>query len=268
MQRLLFWVFAIGIAELGLAQNLAQSLINGAWSGQPAAVRGALASGRVDVNLTTPDGDTPLMLASLAGHDNIIDILLEGGADPNLANKAGETALILASKYGFNNVATKLIEAGAGVNAHDLSDRSAWTWASWGGNASLQSVLKASGADESGKVDPFDDAAPIDRYETRPQKTKGKVPKIPKALREAGVAGTVQLRVVVGRDGKTQSVELLEGLADELDQELLEQAQKWKFSPGEIQNKPVVGVVTVKIDYPAGGGREGHLMTWTLRWRN
>ncbi len=43
MKRFLFWFFAIGITGLGLAQNLTQSLIAGAWSGQAAAVRGALA---------------------------------------------------------------------------------------------------------------------------------------------------------------------------------------------------------------------------------
>ncbi len=130
MKRFLFCFFAIGIAELALAQNLAQSLIAGAWSGSAAAVRGALASGRVDVNVTTRDADTPLMLASLAGHDNVIDILLEGGANPNLTNEAGETALILASKYGFNAVAADLIEAGADVNPQDASGRTPWTWAS------------------------------------------------------------------------------------------------------------------------------------------
>lgn len=77
------------------------------------------------------------MLASLAGHENVIDILLEGGADPNLANEAGETALILASKYGFNTIAADLIEAGADVNGQDSSGRTAWTWASWGENTSL-----------------------------------------------------------------------------------------------------------------------------------
>ena len=69
MKRFLFCLFAIGIAESGPAQNLTQSLIQGAWAGQPAAVRGALASGRVNINVTTEQGDTPLMLASLAGHD-------------------------------------------------------------------------------------------------------------------------------------------------------------------------------------------------------
>ena len=248
MKRLLFGLFAIGIADPGLAQNLTQSLIAGAWSGQAAAVRSALASGRVDVNVTTPDGETPLMLASLAGHDNVIDILLEGDADPNLANKAGETALILASKYGFNAAAAALIEAGADVNAHDSSGRTARTWASWGENRSLRSMLRASGAYGLGKLDSFEDGAPVDRFEITPDLTQGKVPKIPKSLRKAGVAGTVRFRMVVGRDGGTRSIELLEGLADELDQDVLEQARRWKFSPGEIQSKPVDGIVTVSTD--------------------
>lgn len=127
-------------------------------------------------------------------------------------------------------------------------------------------MLRASGANGSGKVDPFDDGAPVDRFETRPQMTKGKIPKIPKELRKAGVAGTVRFRLVVDRAARTPSIELLEGLADELDQEVLEQAQKWKFSPGEIQNKPVDGIVSVNISYPVGGSRDGHVMTSTRRW--
>ena len=78
----------------------------------------------------------------------------------------------------------------------------------------------------------------------------------------------VRFRLVVGRDGRTRSIELLEGLADELDQDVLEQARRWKFSPGEIQSKPVDGIVTVSIDYPASGSRDGNVMIRTRRWRN
>ena len=266
MQRLLFWVFAIGIAELGLAQNLAQSLIQGAWAGQPAAVRGALASGRVNVNVTTPAGDTPLMLASLAGHENVIDILLESGADPNLANDAGETALILASKYGFNAVAADLIEAGADVNTQDVSGRTSWTWASWGENEKLVSLLNASSADGSGKVDPFDGGAHVNRFETTPDMTKYKSPKMPKELKKTGIEGTMRLRLVVGRDGKTRSIELVEGIHDELDRNALEASKKWRFDPGEVQNKPVDGIVTMSLIYAPG--RDERVITSTRRWRN
>lgn len=267
MARFLLWVFAIGFAEWGLAQNLTDSLIQGAWSGQALAVRSAIATGRVDVDVTTPEGDTPLMLASLAGHENVIDILLEAGADPKLANEAGETPLILASKYGFNAVAAKLIEAGADVNAQDESGRTAWTWASWGENEALLSLLKASGADDSGKADPFEDGAPIDRFETRPKMTKYKEPKLPKELRESGVDGTIQMRVVIDRDGKLQSVELIEGVHDELDKNVLEATKKWRYDPGEIQGKPVESVVNILVEYTSGDS-EARVTTRTRRWRN
>ncbi len=266
MKCFLLCFFAIGIAASGLAQNLARSLIQGAWAGQPAAVRGALASGRVNVDVTTEAGDTPLMLASLAGHGNVIDILLEGGADPNLANDAGETALILASKYGFNVVAAALIEAGADVNTQDASGRSPWTWASWGENEKLVSLLKASGADGSGKVDPFDGGAPVDRFETTPDMTKYKSPKMPKELKKTGIEGTLRLRLVVGRDGRTSAIELVEGIHDELDRNALEASKKWRFDPGEVQNKPVDGIVTMSLIYAPG--RDERVVTSTRRWRN
>lgn len=267
MKALSLCLLTLGAATLGLAQNLTQSLIDGAWSGQALAVRSALESGRVDVDVTTTDGDTPLMLASLAGHEKVIRILLEAGADAKLANNAGETPLILASKYGFNAVAVDLIEAGADVNAQDESGRSAWTWASWGENEPLMSLLKASGADRSGKADPFDDGAPVDRFETRPEMTKYREPKMPKTLRESGIDGTIELRVVIDRDGKLKTVELIEGIHEELDKNVLDATEKWRYEPGEIQGKPVEGLVRVLLVYTPGES-EARVTTRTRRWRN
>lgn len=264
-----FWILVLTVPMPGRAQDpVTRSLIDGAWSGQPAAVRSALASGRVDVDVRSGEGNTPLMLASLAGHDAVVDLLIEAGADPNLANDGGETALILAAKYGFNDVAAKLIEAGAELDHQDQSGRTAWTWASWGENDSLVSLLKASGADEMGKSDPFDGGAPVDRFETRPDMTRYRPPDVPKELRESGVVGTLVLRVVVDRDGKARSVELVEGLHEELDQNALEAAEKWRFEPGEIQKRPVDGVVTVRIEYGRGHDPEGRVVISTRRWRN
>jgi TonB family protein len=266
--RLLVFSIVCSYPCFAIGQNAADALIQGAWSGQGFVVRSSLESGRVDVDVKTPEGNTPLMLASLAGHQDVVHILLEAEADPNSANEDGESPLILASKYGFTDVAAALIEAGADANVKDTSGRSPWTWASWGENARLVKLLKASGADGSGKADPFDDGKPIDRFETSPKLTKYKAPEMPKDFRKTGLDGTLRLRLVVDRDGKPTSVELVEGLQDELDANALKAAKKWKFEAGEIQNKAVLGEVTATIDYRQAGDREGKVMVWTERWRN
>jgi len=269
MRSTLIWLFIVSIPASALARDAASTLLSAAWSGQPAVVRSALASGRVDVDVARIDGSTALMLASLAGHETVVDILIDAGANPNLAGENGETALILASKYGFRAVAAKLIEAGADLSATDSSGRTAWTWAHWGENEPLESLLRASGADGTGKVDPFEDGGePVDRFEKTPELEKYKAPKVPKQLKKNRVEGMIQIRLVIGRNGKPRDIELVQGVHEELDQNALAAAEKWRFVPGEVQGKPVDGIATVNIQYSRGDDPKGHVMLWTRRWRN
>jgi TonB family protein len=250
------------------AQNVSDSLINGAWSGQVMAVRSALESGRVDVDVRTSDGSTALMFASLAGHESVVTVLLDNGADPKLANEAGETPLILAVKYGFTAVARKLLDAGAAVDARDASERSAWTWARFGKNEELASLLESAGADTSAKTDPFQNGgAPVDRFEKPPELTKYRAPKMPKDLKGAPLDGTIILSLVAGRDGKPKAIDLEEGLAEALDRAALEAAEKWRFEPGEVQGQPVDGRVRLTLRYLPALGEEPKVgIQWT-RWR-
>ena len=55
------------------------------------------------------------MLASSAGQDRIVSILLEEGADPNLRKLSGVTAVFLASAGGHTALLEPLIRAGAGL---------------------------------------------------------------------------------------------------------------------------------------------------------
>jgi len=74
-----------------------------------------------------------------------------------------------------------------------------------------------------------------------------------KSFTRNGLKGTLRLRIVVGRKGHPLSIDLVEGVHDELDANALKAAKKWKFDPGEVQKKPVDGVVTVNIEYRLGG---------------
>ena len=48
---------------------------------------------KIDLNRPTPDGDTPLHIASMRGHVACVHLLLSGGADASVSNKAGRTAV-------------------------------------------------------------------------------------------------------------------------------------------------------------------------------
>ncbi len=266
MSTLVVSALLLSTVPPSVAQNSGADLYRAAWSGQPAVVRSALARG-AEVDLRAEDGSTPLFIASLAGHDAVVDILIEAGADVNGVSEGGEAPIVVASKYGFTNVAATLIEAGADVNATDEHGRTAYTWARWGENAELERLLMASGSDGSGVSNPFEDSVPVDRFEENPQLRKtGKI-KMPKALKGETVTGKVMLRVIIDEKGKPLSIELLEGLHDELDANIVKSAEKWRFNPGEIQGRPVVAQVNAVIEFfPAN--QEGKIMTSSKRWRN
>lgn len=263
----MFALFVLLAGSPTMPQSPAAELYQAAWTGQAAVVRSALARGAdADLRLDE-DGTSPLYMASLAGHEAVLDVLIEAGANVDIATSGGETPIIAASKYGFTRIAAKLIEAGADVNAADQHGRTAIVWASWGENAALERLLMASGSDGSSISDPFEDSVPIDRFEKDPQLTKtGKI-KMPRALKDEAVTGTVTLRVIVDRKGKPLSVDLVEGIHDELDENILKAAKKWRFNPGEVQGKPVVSQLNAVIEFvPAN--QAGQIMTLTKRWRN
>ena len=59
------------------------------------------------------------MIASSAGHIEIVKALLAAGADVNMTNDNGQTPLHYASSRNREDIAKCLLEAGAHINAAD-----------------------------------------------------------------------------------------------------------------------------------------------------
>jgi len=101
--------------------------------GDVAAVRALLQDG-ADVDARDRHGQTALMLAAHAGHDDVIAVLLEHGAALDVTAKFGLSALMLAIVAGHPETARLLARVGAdrslrgtgapgfaGKTAHDLA---------------------------------------------------------------------------------------------------------------------------------------------------
>ena len=58
-----------------------------------------------DVNAKDNDGDTPLLMASEIGPEDVVRLLIEKGADVNAANNLGSTPLTMACEKGHEDVA-------------------------------------------------------------------------------------------------------------------------------------------------------------------
>ena len=94
---------------------------------------------------------TALMLASLNGHENCVQLLLHKGADVNQENKYGLTALMCAARGGFTNLVEILIQAEADVNVFYKEDSTnkclALICAAKAGNVQCLDALISAGAD-------------------------------------------------------------------------------------------------------------------------
>ena len=77
------------------------------------------------LNVQDPDGRTALHLASVSGHEDTVQILLNAGSATNLQDNEGFTALHLASKMGHEGVVRLLLNAGSATNLLDHDGRTA-----------------------------------------------------------------------------------------------------------------------------------------------
>eukprot|EP00795_Rhopilema_esculentum_P009500 gene9500-17237_t len=73
----------------------------------------------VPVNEQDDAGWTPLMIASSAGHDDIVISLLESKADPQIVNFTGQSVLHYAASKNRLTIAEALLRAGVEVNVQD-----------------------------------------------------------------------------------------------------------------------------------------------------
>jgi len=71
----------------------------------------------VNINKTTMEGTTPLLLSIGLEYENIATRLIEKGADINYADSEGNSPLHLASFFGLYPVVKILVEKGAKLNS-------------------------------------------------------------------------------------------------------------------------------------------------------
>jgi ankyrin repeat protein len=94
-----------------------------ARDGNLALVTEDLATNSADLNLPDDAGLTPLHLATLHCHTNVVTFLLEKHAKVNLASDDGTTPLHLAAQEGCLDVLIELLAHDAKVNPRDNQNR-------------------------------------------------------------------------------------------------------------------------------------------------
>ena len=120
-----------------------------AAKGQTEELRSLVEKDPALVNAHSPDGFTPLGLATFFGHAETVEALLAAGAEVNLASRESMKMPPLGSAMAVqrNDIAQTLIEHGADVNGKAANDLTALHTAAARGNLEAAKLLLDHGAD-------------------------------------------------------------------------------------------------------------------------
>lgn len=158
--------------------SLAQKLIEAALKGKTNRIKQLINDG-LNINTQGLHGITPLMFVLLNGNIEGVNVLLESGADPDVKDDEGDTAvtiaaglkysrflenllvkggnanektpglattLMIASAAGFIENVRLVINANVDINARDMTGNTALTYAIYGKQTDIISLLLENGA--------------------------------------------------------------------------------------------------------------------------
>jgi ankyrin repeat protein len=99
---------------------------------------------KTDVNILNIKGESPLMLAALKGHKNLVEKLIKKGAD---VNKTGWTPLHYAASSGQLSIISLLLENSAYIDAESPNGTTPLMMAAMYGTPAAVKLLLQEGAD-------------------------------------------------------------------------------------------------------------------------
>lgn len=98
---------------------------------------------------------------------------------------------------------------------------------------------------ETVKEETFD----VSDLEKRPEPVSQVAPAYPPELRKAKIEGFVTLVFVLGEDGRVEEPRVEKASRPEFEKPALEAIQKWRFSPGERDGKPVRTYIRIPMRF-------------------
>lgn len=119
-------------------------LIQAAMLGDSSSITNLIADG-ANVNATTGNGTTPLMMAASFGQLEALRLLRENGAAVDTTRNDGFTALSLAAFFGHEEIVRELLIGGADISAKSRVGTTTEMWAAARGFGNIAGILREGG---------------------------------------------------------------------------------------------------------------------------
>ncbi|HLP15149.1 MAG TPA: energy transducer TonB [Bacteroidota bacterium] len=102
-----------------------------------------------------------------------------------------------------------------------------------------------------------DDAPPADfvPVEKQPVPIKNPPPQYPEIARRAGVEGTVWVKIWVDKEGKAKKAQVIKSDAELFNQNAIDAAMQWTFTPAVMNNGPVSVWVSIPFKFKLNQAR-------------
>lgn len=136
----------------GLFLVLAATAISGeihqaVESGDLAALKAILAQTPGEVNTKDATNNSPLHLASVEGHKEVVEILIAHGADVNIGDNENSPPIVNAALRNHIEIVRLLLDNGASASLVDNNEMAPLHFACMGGNPEIVRMLIEKGAD-------------------------------------------------------------------------------------------------------------------------
>jgi len=95
----------------------------------------------------SPEGITPLLLATMGGQTEIVRMLIAAHVNLDVCDRYGKAPILIAAQHHYFDIVTMLVEAGANINAVEAAnDHTALTYAACAGALDIVAFLLDHGA--------------------------------------------------------------------------------------------------------------------------